>query len=421
MCAAIAGFRKSEDSEPPSVLYPSTPARSEGRLRVSEGHELSYRIYGDPEGLPALFLHGGPGAGCFPNHARFFDPKAYRIVLFDQRGCGSSTPRGSLEGNDTPSLVRDIEALRELLGVSRWRVILGGSWGVTLALAYAQAHPSRVHGLVLRGVCLMRPSEVDYLFGDCAEAALLSPERWEMFQQGAFENKTYIRQQGGREVLKAYRARLVGTDKEVRFAAARAFGAWEMAMFGYSAGKQSPWADLDILSWNATSWSLAPDTELSHSVIAQTIDRLKQVSRLKPIETNNTVPKKGRSDRQGKAASKWWAGWLLALARKQQARRMRDFVPAQSILTSHYSINHGFLGEHELLQGIHKLQDAGISCTAVQGGLDFICPPRTALDLHEAWPEMHLRVVLNAGHSMYHPKIMAELVNATDALRVVSD
>lgn len=145
------------------TLYKAPPQIEAGNLVVDDVHSIHYRIYGNAEAdKTALFLHGGPGAGCFPNHARFFDPKRWRIVLFDQRGCGSSQPKGCEVNNDTPHLISDIERLRSKIDGSThgplpaWDVVLGGSWGVTLALAYAQSHPDHVKGIILRGVCTMR-------------------------------------------------------------------------------------------------------------------------------------------------------------------------------------------------------------------------------------------------------------------------
>ncbi|HEY0255639.1 MAG TPA: alpha/beta fold hydrolase, partial [Kofleriaceae bacterium] len=136
------------------TLYPPIEPHRTGYLRVSDVHELYFEECGNPQGKPALFLHGGPGAGCDPRARSFFDPSAYRIVLFDQRGCGRSRPPASLDDNTTWSLVADIEALREHLGIDRW-LVFGGSWGSTLALAYAETHPRRVSELVLRDIFML--------------------------------------------------------------------------------------------------------------------------------------------------------------------------------------------------------------------------------------------------------------------------
>jgi proline iminopeptidase len=164
-----------------------------------------------------VFLHGGPGGGTEPKHRRFFDPALYRIVLFDQRGCGKSTPHASLEHNTTWHLVADIERLREHLGIDKWQVF-GGSWGSTLALAYAQTHPTRVTELVLRGIFLLRKSEIDWFYQGGASA--LFPDAWEDYQ-------AQIPEAERGDFLSAYYRRLTGGDEAVRQAAARAWSVWE--------------------------------------------------------------------------------------------------------------------------------------------------------------------------------------------------
>eukprot|EP00900_Chrysochromulina_parva_P007950 jgi/Chrpa1/17156/Chrysochromulina_OHIO_Genome00023920-RA len=229
---------------PHRTLYPTTRALQTGTLPVTEPHKLYYEVHGKAGGAPALFLHGGPGAGCAVRHAGFFDPKHYQIVLFDQRGCGRSTPTGELQDNNAAELVQDCERLREHLGFDRWACVLGGSWGTTLALAYSGAHPDRVGSIVMRAVCLMRATEI---------------------------------------------------------------------------------------------------------------------------------------------------------------RVARGFVNAEGLLST----------------AVPRIREARIPCIAVHGANDLICPPLTAYELHEAWPEMELRVVPGAGHSMYDSQLQAEVLRATDLLRTV--
>ena len=147
----------------PQTLYPSIDPYFEGFLEVSNGHQVHYELCGNPTGLPAIFVHGGPGAGCDPKARQFFDPESYMIVLFDQRGCGKSTPFACLESNTTWDLVSDMELIRAAVKAEGW-VVFGGSWGSTLALTYAEAHPTRVKALVLRGLCMLRKQELRWLY-----------------------------------------------------------------------------------------------------------------------------------------------------------------------------------------------------------------------------------------------------------------
>jgi proline iminopeptidase len=200
-----------------SPYPPIAPYRS-GRLRVGARHELHFEEYGNPDGKPAVCLHGGPGTGLDPNDARLYDPLAYRIVLFDQRGAGKSTPSASVEENTTWDLVADLEALRTSLGIERWQVF-GGSWGCTLALAYAQLHPVRVSELVLRGVFFWREEEIDWFYR--SGASHIFPDHWESFLSPIPEAERS-------NLLGAYHRRLLSDDPAAREEAARAWCNWEL-------------------------------------------------------------------------------------------------------------------------------------------------------------------------------------------------
>ena len=200
-------------------LYPPIEPFDTGSLRVSPVHELYYEQCGNPEGQPVVFLHGGPGAGLEPEYRQFFDPATYRVVLFDQRGAGRSTPHASLEDNTTWHLVADIERLREHLGIDRW-LVFGGSWGSTLSLAYAQTHPSRVRALVLRGIFLCRQKEIDWFYQDGAGASAIFPDRWNEYVR-------LIPEAERGDILNAYRRRLMSADQPTRLEAARAWSVWE--------------------------------------------------------------------------------------------------------------------------------------------------------------------------------------------------
>ena len=198
-------------------LYPSIEPNRVGMLPVGDGHTLYWEESGNPNGKPAVFLHGGPGGGSAPSHRRFFDPAAYRIVVFDQRGCGKSTPMASLDANTTWDLVADLERLRVHLGVDRW-LVFGGSWGSTLALAYAQTHPERVTELVLRGIFLCTTWEIGWFYQEgCSH---LFPDAWERFLA-----PIPAAERG--DLVAAYHRRLVDPDPDVRLPAARAWSKWE--------------------------------------------------------------------------------------------------------------------------------------------------------------------------------------------------
>lgn len=199
------------------TLYPRIEPYRSFTLDVGEGHTLYVEECGAPGGVPALFLHGGPGAGCEQFHRRFFDPAGYRVILFDQRGSGRSTPHAEIRANDTQRLVADIEALRQHLGLDRW-LLFGGSWGSTLALCYAQAHPERCLGLVLRGIFLCRPRDLLWFYQD--GAGRIFPEAWRDFQ-------ALVPEAERGDMIGAYYRLLTGPDAAARLAAARAWAAWE--------------------------------------------------------------------------------------------------------------------------------------------------------------------------------------------------
>ncbi|MBS1215628.1 MAG: proline iminopeptidase [Proteobacteria bacterium] len=208
------------DAAPEAVspLYPEIEPYASGMLGLDGVHAAYWETSGSPEGIPVVFLHGGPGAGSSSRHRRFFDPAAYRIIVYDQRGAGRSTPLGELRDNTTPHLVADLERLREHLGVARW-LVFGGSWGSTLALAYAEAHPARVLGLMLRGIFLCRPSEIDwFLYG----LRNVFPEAWDKFAG-------FLPAAERSDLLASYHRRLVDPDPAVHMPAARSWSLYEGA------------------------------------------------------------------------------------------------------------------------------------------------------------------------------------------------
>lgn len=206
-------------------LYPEIEPHAHGMLPVGDGNELYWEESGNPEGKPVVFLHGGPGGGSSPRHRRQFDPARYRIVLFDQRGCGHSTPHCSEPGvdlsvNTTWHLVADLERLREHLAIDRW-LVFGGSWGSTLALAYAETHPERTSELVLRGLFTLRRVELDWFYG--GGAGMLFPELWERFLEPVPPARR------SEDLIEVYHELLHDPDPEIHLAAALAWSGWEGA------------------------------------------------------------------------------------------------------------------------------------------------------------------------------------------------
>ncbi len=198
-------------------LYPRIKPYATHHLDVEPPHVLNIEESGIPDGIPILFVHGGPGAGCLPYHRTFFDPEAYRIILFDQRGCGRSSPHAALEGNTTSALVEDIEKIREYLGIDRW-VLFGGSWGATLSLVYAETYPERVMALILRGIFLCRPDEIQWFYQGGAKR--IFPDHWQEFIAP-------IPKEERGDMVKAYYKLLMGGNELARMGAAKAWSKWE--------------------------------------------------------------------------------------------------------------------------------------------------------------------------------------------------
>jgi proline iminopeptidase len=198
-------------------LYPPITPYQTGTLKVSDLHTIYYEESGNPQGKPAVFLHGGPGGGSIPLYRQYFHPDKWRLILFDQRGCGRSKPHAELQENTTWDLVGDIEKLREHLGIDRWTVF-GGSWGSTLSLAYAQTHPDRCTGLILRGIFMLRQKELRWFYQE--GASYIFPEAWQEYLKPIPESERD-------DLIAAYYKRLMSGDRKVRLEAARAWAIWE--------------------------------------------------------------------------------------------------------------------------------------------------------------------------------------------------
>ncbi|EJD43496.1 prolyl aminopeptidase serine peptidase [Auricularia subglabra TFB-10046 SS5] len=201
------------------MVYENTPLREEGTLKVSDVHTLYFEVSGNPNGNPIVFVHGGPGVGTSPKDRRYFNPEKYKIVLFDQRGSGKSTPVASIEENTTWDLVEDMERVRKHLGIDKW-VVFGGSWGSTLSLAYAQTHPERVKALIIRGIFLVRKSEIDFFYQD--GTSHLFPEAWEEFAAHVPETERG-------NIMEAYHKLLNSPDRATQLSVSRAWAKWELS------------------------------------------------------------------------------------------------------------------------------------------------------------------------------------------------
>jgi proline iminopeptidase len=308
------------------TFYPEIEPYDHGMLDVGDGHRVYWELCGNPQGKPVVFLHGGPGGGCTPTQRRLFDPEKYRILLFDQRGCGRSTPYASLEANTTWHLVADIERLRGMLGIEKW-MVFGGSWGSTLALAYAETHPERVSELVVRGIFTLRRSELLWYYQE--GASWLFPDKWEGFLAPIPEDERG-------DLMAAYRRRLIDPDPAVQAKAARAWSLWEG-------------------------------------------------------ETITLLHNQDYSDQFGDAH------YAIAFAR----------------IENHYFVHEGWFEEGQLIRNAHRLKD--IPGVIIQGRYDIATPPKTAWDLHKAWPEAKFIMVPDAGHAVSEPGILHHLIETTDA------
>ena len=320
-----------------------------------------------------LFLHGGPGAGCSPEHRRFFDPKYYRIVLFDQRGAGRSTPHGEVTNNTTAHLVSDIEALRGLLKIPFWHVF-GGSWGSTLALAYAQAHPQPCLSLTLRGIFLLRASEVDWFLHGLRHFA---PLAWEQFVG-------FLPESLRGDICNGYWAQLNHELPEIRLAAANSWATYEArsVMLRTNTAVPAPPAGGGSAATGAAGAGAA-------------------------VGPAAAAAGGGAPGANGTISAGVSPPVLSASASNSAVGLAR--------LEVHYMRANQFVPDDALLRGIDRIRH--IPCAIVQGKYDLLCPPITAVALHAAWPESTLQIIEDAGHSAFEPGIRAALVAIMDARR----
>lgn len=467
-------------SRPLRQLHRGTGARVKGRLPVGTlPHSLYFEVHGstNPAAPTALFLHGGPGAGCWARHACFFAPDDWRVVLFDQRGCGGSMPvdrtvASALHENTLEHLVSDCEALRAQLGVEQWALVLGGSWGTTLALAYAQAFPAAVRALLLRGMCTMRGSEVLWMFGAHGGAAQLRPDGWAAFAAAPFVTEEDKSSPDGSGVVRAYARALASGSAADAAAAASGWMAWEsqVTAAGPAAGQlpEAAAGHYDLLDYaprdsSGLAWQeSAPSAQFEAEqglLLAEFDSALRSAARAhdsaEAARTDASLAQK-RSDAaapaNSNAADVSWAeappptvsggastGAPDAAGTGAGSNEQPPAAPpppprvtyAQPLLTSHYCVqaldspggnlalpdtSGRYAGGLLNPRAIRVLRERGVRCVIVQGLRDSVCPPTTAFELKRAWPEARLALCMAAGHSMYSPPILSELVCAVEEL-----
>ena len=482
-----------------------------GTLETEDGspHVLNYEVHSrrpnsdgaTTRGLTALFLHGGPGAACNPGHVRFFDPTLYQhVVLLDQRGCGKSIPKGETKCNRIELLVEDIERLRLHLfqgSHDPYDVILGGSWGCTLAMAYAHAHPQRVRAMVLRGVCMFRPQEIDWLFGDpptavaseasnrqtanlrdllndgnvrrpaatttkdkeerqsTNTASQLFPEEWNGFVGGSRSRQIALNPptstNNPRSALQGYYHQLMGGDSLMRIQALKSWMKWEMGIYSrglsHKTDSMKSGGETQLLVFNphTQSWNYEDAGDPSNSTpvdkdIAQSLRRFSKASNARQRLKQNqplTIQQMRLSNQEREDISR---------SHRQSGFAPEQYVPAQAMLTCHYSTNDDFvMNGYRTFMSLDPPDGLSIDSwyssklppasghadesipiaddetvyplpptIAIQGGRDGICPPDTSLDLHALWPQLELRIAMNSGHSMYDKVISGEIVKALD-------
>lgn len=305
-------------------LYPPIKPYKTQLLPVSDIHKLHIAEYGNPKGIPVIFLHGGPGFGTSDEDARFFDPKAYHIILVDQRGAGKSEPYATLKENTTPKLVEDLEKVRKHLKIDKW-LVFGQSWGTTLGIAYSEKYPDKISGLILQGVFMGRPEEIKWLYQEGANR--LFPKQWENYIAPIPLKKR-------NNILQAYKELLTSPDETVRKKAA---GNWN--------------------SWEGSLLKKIPDPKF-----------------------------------------------------------MEEFGdPALALLECTFALNKYFLKQNQLLNNADKIKN--IPTWIIQGKCDWVCPPKTAWELHKALPKSKLMEIPESGHSNSEPLISKAWLQASEEFK----
>lgn len=369
-----------QDSTPTDVLYPPLEPYASGLLDVGNGHQIYFEQCGLPTGLPVVFLHGGPGSACVAGHRRFFDPAVFRVILFDQRGCGRSTPLGELRHNTSDDLVADIEALRQHVGVAQW-LVMGGSWGAGLGLAYAAAHAPACLGLLLRGVFLGRAADVDWFFNGVRQ---FLPDAWAQLDNSTHgrPNTAYALDQC--EVLNQH---------EVLGGVIQADALRGLPPLPLGEGI-SP-----------TQFVSPPAPGEPGATPVDVLTRLAAVLH-------------SPQHSQALAAALAWEAWEQSVSTHRQVparTQCADALEAQRLLAkyrlqNHYVSQGCFWGDTSLLQRTQSLGNLPVAL--VHGRQDWVCRPQAAWDVHASLPQSRLRWVDDGNHSPFTPDMAQALVEA---------
>ena len=350
-------------------LYPRISPFAVHRVGVGDGHIVHVEECGNSDAPVVLFLHGGPGSGCNADHRRYFDPGSYRIVLVDQRGCGRSTPPGGVCANTTDQLVQDLEIIRRRLDIERW-LLFGGSWGATLALAYAQRHGDPVSAMILRGTFLARAKDLAWFFGADGVARVFPDAYVDLLQLVPSAER--------HDLIGAYHRRVHGGDEEVAFEWARAW---------------SSWAD------RIATWTLPPSQEQGQQDDPGAHATAENVSRGYKDRFHHPRPHPEGD--------------------KERARRdfngSRQRLLAKVRIETHYAVHGYFLGNCPLLDGVVRLPDVPV--TIVHGRRDLVCPVEAAWTLNRAIPGSRLILLPDAGHLAVEPAMVDALVGETNRFR----
>jgi pimeloyl-ACP methyl ester carboxylesterase len=366
-------------------------------LPVDDIHTLYWEECGNPSGTPVVFLHGGPGAGCSPEHRRFFDPKYYRIVLFDQRGAGRSTPHGDVTNNTTAHLVSDIEALRKMLNIPVWHVF-GGSWGSTLALAYAQTHPAPCLSLTLRGIFLLRASEVEWFTHGLRYFA---PQAWQQFVE-------FLPESLRGDICNGYWTQLNHELPEIRLAAASSWAGYEARNVSLRAGGSASGTGASASGMGGTASGVAGSTSGNGGASGGAASG---------GGSSGGGTSGGAATRGGASGGTFAGGSAFGggAAPSHVSAAATHSAVGLARLEVHYMRSNQFVPDDALLRGVQNIRH--IPCAIVQGKYDLLCPPITAVELHTAWPESTLQIIDDAGHSAFEPGIRSELVAIMDGRR----